>query len=455
MRQLALALAAILSLIFMPTAANAATLSCTPSGGMTPGTQFYEANVNAATGACVNPDPQNPLKHIASQVICKFVVILNNVLGKVYCGIQFSMVNILAAVLTLYVAVFGVQILMGTTQLNAREILLRLIKIGAVWVFATQSAWGIGIIFNFFMALINDASSWVVNSVSTRNPTLFPVVQPDTTMMPLYTYIDTLIYNAVAGPFTSANNKVVGFFVATLIPFWPLFLMVLYWVWETFLLIVNTLLGFMMCLSAIAFLITLTPIFLSFMLFQTTRHFFESWLRYLASYALQVVFVFAIISLWIAVMSLFAQFFNELSDLIFPYQPVLIGGPVANPINNWAICPAVYGNGPMGPTAACPAGFDPFARIANPDGSEADFRLLIPPAAIVHQSDFLYFIIYHMITLILIAYTFGVLLKNAHRIASSLSASGHTPVLSPGWGNRNFGRMIGNVPDMLRFRPGQ
>src|SRR6185503_16046519 len=80
-----------------------------------------------------------------------------------------------------------------------------------------------------------------------------------------------------------------------------------------------------------------------------------------------------------------------------------------------------------------------------------DFVQLIPPPGIVNQADFLYFVTYHLITLMIIAYTFMALLKNSNRIARSLSASGHTPILSPGWGNTSIGRAIGHrTPEMLR-----
>jgi len=61
----------------------------------------------------------------------QFVVILNIVLGHLYCGLQFSLETTLAALLTLYVAVFGVQILMGTAQLSSGDIMVRLLKMPA------------------------------------------------------------------------------------------------------------------------------------------------------------------------------------------------------------------------------------------------------------------------------------------------------------------------------------
>ncbi len=142
--------------------------------------------------------------------------------------------------------------------------------------------------------------------------------------MPMYRYLDTLIYGAITGPFTQANDKVIGFFIVLMFFFpslfqrWP----ATGWpppspCWRAR--------WYISCcaLSAIAFLIALSPIFLSFMLFQSTVHFFEDWLKYLISYTLQIVIVLAIIALWIAAMSLFGGFFNELSNLIWPYQHVL------------------------------------------------------------------------------------------------------------------------------------
>lgn len=440
-RRTLLLLTALISLVFMPQAAQAAfsPLACDGSGNVVPGTQLYYADAGANEGACASTG----IQHILGTVLCNFVLILDSVLGKLYCGVQFSMTNILALIFTVYIAVFGAQLLMGATRLNIKEFVTRLVKIAIVWVFATESAYGINLAFTFFMGVINDGSAWVIS-------TILPAAgETNAQSTPIFDYIDQLVYQAITGPFVSANEKVLSFFVVMMPFFPPLGLAALYWLLETFTMLVRTLINFMLSVSVIALLISLSPIFMSFMLFQSTFHFFETWLRYMTSYSLQIVIVFAAITLWISTMQFYVDFFNDLSDMIFPYQQVWIVSEMFNPSDNWAICPPNYGWDPYGPTAACPAGFDP---INNPDDEIA----LIPPSRLLEEQDFLKYVFYHMGTLIVIAFGFNSLLKNSHEIARELGGPVQAPPLDSRFGEGTLGvvrHMFGDVDPSVGSGP--
>jgi len=218
----------------------------------------------------------------------------------------------------------------------------------------------------------------------------------------------------------------------------PVFMLVFGWVMETFMLLMRTLLSFLLALSTIAFLITLSPIFLSFMLFKVTYHFFESWLRYMVSYALQIIIVFAIISLWITSMMLFAPFFKRHVKLIFPYQQVENKGADGHAARFLGSAAAVSRPNAYGPVAVCKPGasggvFDP-NQATNPGFYQADQKKLIAPPRMVQETTFMYYLIYHMVTLILIAYAFNILLKNAPDLARDLVGSGQIPPLGAGFG---------------------
>jgi len=451
LKQYLLILVAALSLVFMPVAANAQVqLYCDGSGGVGGG-QFYYADSVNSQGACAYQGVQ----HVFSQIICNFVLILDSVLGKVYCGIQYAITPILAALLTLYVVVFGAQILMGTAQLNSKEIVIRLLKIAGVWTLVTQSTWGIGMAFQFFAGAMNDGSRWVLNAVCTIPSLATSGMCPNVSggnVMSVYQYIDGIIYAAILGPFTTANDKVIGFFLVLMGIFPPIFAMAISWLVTTLTMLARTLISFLLCLSAIAFLIALSPIFISFMLFQSTNHLFEDWLKYLVAYSLQMTIVFAIIALWIIAMSLFGGFFNTLSNVIFPYQDLRVGeGGVMNPVNSWGICRYITSYSPPGnPASACVVGLPCMPSLRcnpafNPLSPIPAIRnaAIIAPDQLLTAQDFLYFMSYNLFALIMIAYMFNVLLKNAPDIARQLSGPAAMPSLAGGFGMGGFGQATG------------
>jgi len=437
LKQYLLILVATLSFVFMPAAANAqyVQLYCN-AGGTVGGGQLYYADQPNSLGAC----EYQGIKHVFSQIICNFVIILNNVLGQTYCGIQSYLAPILAILLTLYIVVFGAQILMGTAQLNAKEILVRLLKIAAVWVFATQSTWGISYIFQFFLGVVTEGSMWVINSIHMSDAANMPVTDANGDFMPMYAYLDNLIYSAVIGPFTNADNKVIAFFLILMFFFPVIFAMAVSWLIMTLTMLARTLIDFLLGLSAIAFLIALSPIFLSFMLFQSTVHFFEDWLKYLTSYSLQLVLIFAIIALWITVMSIFGGFFTQLSNLIFPYQHILVTSTFS-PDNTWGICPYIASTSPPGnPGSDCVVGLPCMPSLyCNPFILPLD-ATIIPPSQLLFRQDFWEFLTYNLAALIIIAYTFSTLMKNAPDIARQLAGPGQVPPLSAGFGASGFGQ---------------
>jgi len=464
LKQYLLVAVATLSLVLMPVAANAqyAQLSC-KNGSVVPQTELYD---NSSQGFC----SYTGITHIFSQVVCDFVTIINNVLGQVYCGIQYSLTPILAILLTLYIAIFGVQILMGTAQLTAKEMVIRLLKIAGVWVFATQSTWGLSIMFQFLLAAAGQASMWVINYIHPSIDCANADAINGANIMTLYQYLDCLVYAAIAGPFTTANDKVIGFFIILMFFFPSIFTLIVIWTLNTLMMLARTIVYFLLCLSAIAFLIALSPIFLSFMLFQSTAYFFEDWLKHLISYTLQIVIVFAIISLWIATMSYFGGFFDELSNLIWPYEHVLETN-VFSPDNTYGICkvamtdanppalpwapPGAMCNGepcptgvdscidgqPCLPSMQCDPDYDPGS--SDPKIAKEAMNDLIPPSQLENHPEFINFMVYNLTALIIIAYTFGVLIKEAPKIATQLSGPATVPPLVNDLGVKGFGQLGG------------
>ncbi len=442
------------SLILMPVTANAyQVLTCQNDGTATPNTSLFDADKQTASGECAFYNDPAVLKHIFSLMICDFIYILNQIMDNMYCGINFYLYNMIGGLLTLYVTIYGAQILMGTAQLSTRDSLTRILKLSFVYVFSTQSAWGIGYTFRFFMAFITDASAAVMNVLATNVAATndgvcnFDGLDPNN-VMSMYSFLDYLVCHALLGPVSEANTKVQGFFLTMVFALPPMTMLFQWWIMTTLKTLVQTLVAFLKCLAAIAFLVALGPMFLGFYLFQSTAYVFENWLRYLIAFSVQIVLVLSIVVFWIMTLYQFVWFFNSLSDMIFPRVFTETVGADYNPEKTWGICPPKFDTSMTGmPLAYCEGRFDanppPCEKVngvmqcGNPTNPnwEVDNKKLIAPEKVINQGDFLYFIFYHIFTLLLISYCFSILLEKTDDIARSLAGPIGVPALVPGFGN--------------------
>lgn len=379
------------------------------------GKSCQEANTSGVFGSNGIP--------VFSTIVCNFIRIMNQVMVTLYCGMQSALLPVLVGAITLYVVVFGAQLLMGTAQLAGGEIAKHLLKIGLVWTFAAQGADVISMIYTFFIGFSLQAIDWVLRIIEYCG-----CVIPHS-FTNVFERIDSHIYEAVSDTLFSEKAELLAFFMIMSFVCPPLFMVLMSLLWMTITIFVRSLIGFLMGVSAVAFLIVLSPIFLSFMLFKSTAHLFDNWLRYIISYSLQPVITFACLALWIGITSNFLNFTDDLAKTLMPYDGEgVTTGVEVTPVETVGFCPLAYP----------PASNDKFApgpRIACKDGdkSKVDRKKVLPPSLMVKEKKFMYFLAYHLITLLVIAYAFSAMLKSAPDIARQLTGA-YAPSLGVGSG---------------------
>jgi hypothetical protein len=439
-----LMLTALIALVFVPT--ESAWASLCPTGGtgymalrcngtsVCPGTTLYDQSF--ATGAC----HYTGVEHILGTVICQFVVMLNFVLGKLYCSIQGVAHPLVAIVLTIFVMIYGAQMLMGTAQLNSRELMPRLIKLSLVIWLTSDTLFGvsagIGFLFNFFLAFIVDTTKIMMSVLGGATSLPFNPAG-DYGIFPTFEFLDQWIYKAFFdATFAKANEKVVGFFIAMAFAMPPLAIMAVYWLISLAKVMINALITFLMALVAIAFLLGLSPVFLCFMLFSTTYQFFDTWLRFMMSFCIQVLVGFAILTMWVYSLTLFIPFFNQLTSVIFPYTECQTAKAAeCMTIASYGLCPLTPLN-PATMSIACQSG------SFNPVTNATDRAKVIPPSRVPELKEFIYYLYYHLITLIIVSFGFSQLQKNAQSIAKELGGPQYAPTLTgKGFGNSSFGNI--------------
>ncbi len=460
-------------------------ISCdTATGQVNADSGFFDP-VQITTDDCEIAKPE----HVFSGIVCNYIKILNNVFGKFYCSIQFAMKEALTAVIVIYIAIFGARMLMGTQEVNAGTVLIALLKIGLLVEITENGAYGVGMIYNFFIGLTVDAVSWVSGAISIcRNPVtgeldLTKCVTRSTSLKDIFAFIDTKFYGAIMGaddPDTttttvlehglfSGNGELIAFILVLLAIMAPLFQMVWGLIWMTFTMFVRSTVTLLMCLTAVAFLISLSPIFISFALFNSTVNIFNSWVRFLISYSIQPMFIFAIFSLWILIISDSMNFIKDLNKIMIFQMDTKIPGPIVTELKNeLKFCRMIYGTKPDevvfsvssiplkiiqgGPTITGCCKLTP-GPIYACDGSGATVEIstlatsgdpaqLLPPSALLEESQFIFFLAFHLLSLLTISYVFKRMLEIAPELAQQLSNSRSAAPLGAGFGGGSGG-MIG------------
>jgi len=435
--------------------AQTASLVCNSGGGVQSGEFFYTAP-NTPGSACEFTALPT---HIFSAIICQFVTLLNSVLGSVYCGMQALLLTMVGAVLTIFVAVFGAQMLMGSVNLSAREFLTRLFKMVFVWIFISQSVWAVQYAFNFFVLVAGEGVDWVMSAIPNPWPLYGPPPQcydidaaAASGFMAAFTRLDVIVCNAVTGQMATDNSPLIGFLLVLSFLAPPIGFLVLSWLLLTLKIIVHGLVTFLLGIAGIAFLIALSPIFLSMMLFKATASFFENWLKFMISFSLQIIVVFAVAALWLLVMLHFINFFDGLSATIFANQNIHGESALQTTNDSWGVCGFLYypdsttasppppPGTPPGPYVRCDTARSDIIPISSLIWPAASQDLIGPPSPHSYI-NYLYYIIYHLITLIIVSFAFDALLREAPMIAVYLAGPDYVSPLAPGMAVNRAGQV--------------
>ncbi|MEZ5690147.1 MAG: type IV secretion system protein [Rickettsiales bacterium] len=485
----------LLTTVLLTESAFAQNVTCNSSGGMDTTTGFIDTSVVSTSNCTVANENE-----IFSRLACNFISIINDVFGHFYCGIQYALERILPTVLVLYLAVFGIGIMIGTQDLNAGNVILTLFKIGAIVAITTNSVVGVGLIYSFFVSLVIEGVDWALSALD------FCGGNCGNGLRDVFSSIDSKIYELFLGNngFFSGDGELVLFFfmIVTLVP--PIFYMVVSVLWMVFSVFVRSMVSFLMSITAIAFLIALSPVFLSFVLFRSTRSMFDSWIRFLTAYTIEPMLVFMILALWVNVSGGFLDFVQQLSNVIEYRKTPLDKGAIATDKDGIVFCRPIYndrnpgvgissvsfsilgffsiplptlnftpggptielvdlnGNGKKDNGGCCSVLGSKMTNVGpvitcDSSASSVDIGLIndddkVIPSVMIRDREFIYFLAYHLITMLIISYAFVNMLLMAPVIASEISVSRSPAPLGVGFGSSRSGitRMVSGITDTSR-----
>lgn len=414
-----------LILLLFPSAAMAYDLACYTREDVSAGTiGINQAGTvksgNVFIGIEANCDAYG-LSNIFSGLNCQFKSTINEIMNRMYCGLQHTLQPLLMVMILLFVVLYGIQFTFGMAKLTASELTTRLIKIALIWTFAMYASWGVGIAFYFLSGSIEMAVSWAMQAFTgSFNHQACGAISTASNVPSMFIYIDCRIYELFHGRFSVDGQYLFAFIAALAINAQLIFFLMLYLFFMIISTVTRALVTYLLGLSAIAFLLSLGPIFVSMALFKPTFTFFESWLRYIISFAMQIVLVFACVALWLFVMDHYWGFFKHLANIMGEYQLGHNAGAVTQPFyNDVGVCLSdeSFQQGQL--------------RRFNTE-ELCGAKDWAPPSRFATHEGFVSWLTLWFLTLSLLVYAFHTLLKNIPDIARVLSGPRWAPQLAGG-----------------------
>lgn len=373
------------------------------------------------------------ITHIFSGFVCQFEKLVSQVFGTFYCGMQYYLEGPLMAFTTLFVVFIGVGFLTSYLQFTAKDVVMILFKIALVWTLATQSHIMISYVFNGFLGFMQGSVYIVLQSLAPMGTT---TLSPNDGLFgKMDEIIEQVVSNSVSASmvdgvdaagnpikipsFLGGNcvNDPLKIIIAIGISMPPLMMILLMTFLKLVTVLCKTLLGYLLCITGVMFLLTLSPIFLSLGLFRITQGFFASWLSLLVGFAVQVFIMFAFLAVAIG---LFANSqFSDYQDLVMPW-----GQEYSHDAIRFGV--------PAPPDPAQPGGFFCTLCDINPATLDISFekgsgpqcktpKTPVPPTALYSSQSIVEMLGIKIFMLALIAYLFESILNLAPQVSAQLS----------------------------------
>lgn len=242
----------------------------------------FSCSNGQASGTLYDPGNQCPhaiaFDNVFSFLVCNMEHLSANLMGSMYCGIIQEAIPAINAVLTIAVVFFGIGFTTGIIPATAREFQMFLIKIAFVWVFATQAEYLIGIGYRFLVTGAREGISIVMGGLLFKDQG-----GADATGADIYKYLDsflgkTMQYATDAAGLSKQDpngckNAIFAVIAIMMIVFPPLFYIAVALIVKVAFTFLRSVFGYVYAIVALAFLLTMAPLFLSFFLFRATRQF--------------------------------------------------------------------------------------------------------------------------------------------------------------------------------------
>lgn len=269
--------------------------------------------------------------NVFSFLVCNMEQLSSNLMGHMYCGMIQELAPAVWAAATAAVLFFGISFTIGVIPATGRDAMLFLLKIAFITGFATNADLLIGVGYLFLIEGMKDGVNIVLAGLGgeyTSGNGIYGAL--DGFIATAFHFATDSVANA-ALPADRCKNAIFAVLAVMTLAF-PILsylgIMLLARIAITFL---RAVFGYVYALVGVTFLLTLSPIFISFFLFKTTRSFFDKWIGYMASFAIQVVMLFAFLAFILSIPAqsltsnltdiiMYKEQINETTSFRFPWE---------------------------------------------------------------------------------------------------------------------------------------
>lgn len=247
---------------------------------------------------CTNEFQQGDNQGLLTQIIDYIKEVIDQATMELYNGIIYhpSFLMALNAAFTLFVTLFGALFIFGIVPLTLGQASMRLFKIAIILALVNE---GFPFFKEYAIKFFNDGTDELINAIlgiatgdktgvsysDTGSPQPFRKIEPVVQKILSSKMMTTLIGSFTTGPMGPAMGGLIGFSIYAFV-----------------MSIVKALRIYCLSLVAKALLFGMAPIFMSFMMFERTKHMFSGWYNQLVNYSLQPILMFAFISFFVVLM---------------------------------------------------------------------------------------------------------------------------------------------------------
>ena len=237
-----------------------------------------------------NDDPKNGL---FSAIACKVMTVYNQAIIPLYCNMvaNSGFLNILAALLTLYIIFSAITYLFGLANTNKGDFTIRVLKFAFIFYFLTNQDIFFNLLYSSVVSIPEIVTGMILEAGGGNAETF-------------YKHVDKGIYELFQGVFypeleNGSTAKKADFRIFVLgLALWKLipggaflggffFSIIIGWLGAY----VSIMVRYLLAIMTLIFLMMLAPIFITSLLFDKTKFLGDEWIKMISSFMLQVVIV--------------------------------------------------------------------------------------------------------------------------------------------------------------------
>ncbi len=242
-------------------------------------------------------------------------------------------ISVLQMALSIYIAFYGLAVLMGLAEISKKELMSRALKVGLIIFFTSETSWyfynkivvgffkdGMDYVISIFMDLSDrsiDPTSAIVSAQMDRAASISNATR--------FSYVDHIIEKLLS---VATAKKIFGLFFGVPL-FGIIYIPIIYLLIGSFIYVMLTVgMIYVVAITQLAFVLAMGPIFIAFTLSSHTNDMFKKWLAFVGARSLEIIFLFLILYNFLVLID---QNFTSLLSYKTCFKTEALGGFIVFP----------------------------------------------------------------------------------------------------------------------------